>query len=166
MAQPPLTILGAVYGLSDVLQTVKSLVNKKSNILTFEVNNTNLLGDSWPSRVKTFVVVYQYGEQLPQIKIAEESQTVTITYVPTGIYTPSSNVLTILGAAYGRGEMTSKVQSCVVNNHLVIDADNATFFDTWPRKVKTLVIVYQYNNKPPKTHITVEGNKAKIYSLD
>lgn len=162
-AQPQLKIHGAAYGLGDVTDIVRRLV--RNNAVCVKANDT-YFSDTWRGHTKTLVVVYQYGNELPQTAIAnQKNEIMKISYVPTATYQPSCDSLTILGAAYGRGEVTSKVQSLVVNNNLnIIKANDDVFFDTFPGHTKTTVIVYQYGSNPvmaPK--ITEQDGSVAIY---
>jgi len=54
--------------------------------------------------------------------------------------------LHILGAAYGRADVTSKVRSLVnrPNASLSTQFSNAAFGDSWPGTVKSATVVYEY----------------------
>lgn len=85
MEQPTLIILGGIYGLGNVTAKLQSLV--QNNALTVTANNQTF-GDKFPMHVKTLVVVYQYGSDLPQTVIAPENTTINISYVSTAKYQP------------------------------------------------------------------------------
>jgi hypothetical protein len=65
--------------------------------------------------------------------------------------------LTILGAAYGTLDVTSKVQQMVNNDVLVVTADSTTFGDPWVDVPKTLVVVYRYGSRGGGVRISREG---------
>ena len=52
----------------------------------------------------------------------------------------------ILGAAYGKLDVTSKVHAMIHEGILTFDATNALFTDSWHGVTKTLVIVYSKDN--------------------
>ena len=159
---PSLKILGAAYGLGDVTAVVRGKI--ESDTLSVRADNATF-GDQFLGERQSLVVAYQYDNQLPQISIVEEGSRMNISYIPTATYRPNPGTLTILGAAYGLGEMTSKVQSMVANNNLNFTADSKTFFNTFPGHCKSMVIVY-LSAKDDKTkalmHISKEGTTSNI----
>ena len=72
--------------------------------------------------------------------------------------------LTILGAAYGLGDVTGKVRALQYPDKLIVTANNATFTNTWPNVTKTLVVVYQYDvpGHHPEVSIVEEGKEMQI----
>ncbi len=161
MSTPKLKVLGATYGLADETATVSSFINVSANTLSVTADNATF-GDSFPGQTKTLVIVYQYGDQLPQTSITLESGTATIFYIPTAVYEFVPGVLIVLGAAYGRGEMTSKVQSMVRNNTLSFTADNSTFFDTFPGPEKSMVIVFVNGSNPGDFNTSVSREHTQV----
>jgi len=143
---PQLTILKAAYGLEDVTSTVKSLVAKQSGTrLDTTVSNT-IFKDNWPGVSKTLTIVYQYKEFAPQVVVQKDSERVMIAYqTKTEKYVaPSSDTqLQIVGATYGPADVTAKVKARVSDNHLMIDAWNQEFGNTWVNNKKTLTVVYR-----------------------
>ena len=74
----------------------------------------------------------------------------------------SAAPLTILGAAYGKSDVTSKVRAAIKDDSLIISASNNVFGDTFPGNKKSLVIVYRIGNDEPIVLITQEGQVATI----
>lgn len=70
--------------------------------------------------------------------------------------------LIILGAVYGKAEVTEKVCQLVSNNCLQVRAEIATFGDNWHLRSKSLVVVYQYGNFGPEVAIAAEGHMLTI----
>ena len=71
-----LTILGAAYGPRDVTLTVQSLVDEKDGAtLHFKANN-DTFGDPWWGHKKSFVIVYRYGYDAPQVQAIKEGQSI------------------------------------------------------------------------------------------
>ena len=71
IASPPMTILGAAYGLVDVTTKVCALV--KNHSLTVTANN-DTFGDGWHGIEKTLVIAYHYVEQLPKVSYAKQGR--------------------------------------------------------------------------------------------
>ena len=113
---------------------------------------------------KSLVIVYQYGNELPQTAIAQENSSIDVTYVHSNEYVESTDPtkLTIVGAAYGLGNVTSKCQSLVTDNTLNVTANNDTFGDQWPGVHKSLVVVYRYGGNQPITTVTQESKQVDI----
>ena len=160
-----LTILGAVYGIGDVTAKAQSLVS--NNSLSVTADNATF-GDTFYGVVKTLAIIYQYGNQLPQTVIAPENSEISINYVPTATYCPTSdkNTLTIVGAAYGLGEVTSRMQASVSNGNLTTTANttNCSYgIDTFPGNVKVLTVVYQYGSNAMLVSITQENSSTEIH---
>ena len=160
VVSPPLYILGAAYGLGVMTKEVQDLVHNRQ----INIKPVVAFHDTWPGHNKSFVMVYQYGNDKPFLYVSDENAEVSIIYSEHGPYTvdPNPSVLDVIGAAYGLGDVTDKVASRVENNSLDIIAINATFHDTWPGNVKTLVVVYQYGSNNPLVSITQENGKAAI----
>ena len=70
--------------------------------------------------------------------------------------------LTILGAAYGRSDVSSQVRAAIEGNSLSIEASNDVLGDSFFGNKKALVIVYQRDNNEPEVLITPEGRIASI----
>lgn len=144
-----LIILGAAYGPADVTAIVQSLV--QGDTLTVTANNETFT-DTWPDKLKSLAIVYQYSGQSPQVLILPENETETISPPVTSVpMAAAANPcqLTILGAAYGLGNVTDIVQNLIIGGYKVTaPADNEWFSDTWVDVEKTLVIVYSYSSVP------------------
>ena len=109
IVSPPLSIMGAAYGLDVVTDTCVGL----SKNFAFDVQaNNDTFGDGWVGKVKTLIVVYQYGEERPVVAIAEENKQMTWMYSQRSLYFGSTDptTFTILGAAYGPQDVTAVVR--------------------------------------------------------
>jgi len=168
IASPPMYILSAAYGLGDVTDEVIDCI--KNDSLTITPNN-DLFGDRWSGVEKSFTVVYQYGQETPQIKVAKENKEVKIFYRKTDLYLQSTDPrdLTILGASYGPCIVTEKIQKDLVKgNALDIKVENKQFSKEDPccqAKKKSLVVVYSKGCSPPKMKIIEEGHELKIDAI-
>ena len=74
----------------------------------------------------------------------------------------SSSHLNILGAAYGRADVTSQIRSAISNDSLALTASNDILGDSWYGNKKSLVIVYQYDNYRPIILVTAEDQSVSI----
>jgi len=157
-----LTIVKAAYGLAEVTGKVQELVNKEGgHSLNIQVSN-NVFGDTWPGTAKALVVVYQEGSGPVQIAIQKESGALSIGQTPQHL---SPQKLYILKAAWGKGDVTAKVQEFANQQgggSLKVPASNNVFGDTWPGVAKSLVIVYQYGGALPQVAIQKEGAELEI----
>ena len=75
-----LEICAAAYGLCDVTEKVKSLIQPEEQSLKFKASN-DVFGDTWRRHRKTFVIVYRYinAENTDVIKkVAREDDTLDI----------------------------------------------------------------------------------------
>ncbi len=162
---PPLFILGAAYGLEPVTQQVRDLVKNRQLDLTPNVN----LPETWLRNYKSFVMVYQFGNEKPQLFISDEFKKVSIRYEQKEQEEVKINPdqLLILGAAYGLQDVTTNVKSSVYKNELVALVNNTLFGDdaSWRLSSKTLVVVYQYGSSPPVVSITQELKKVEITKI-
>ncbi|CAB4038288.1 Hypothetical predicted protein [Paramuricea clavata] len=161
-ASPPLTILGAAYGLKSVTEKVKALVKNRS-LKAIADNDT--FEDGWPGIVKTLVIVYQYGEEHPSITVVKENHSFELLYSKGNNFQGSTNpsTLTILGAAYGPKNVTDKVQRLAKNGSTPqVKASNAVFGDPWRGQVKSLVIVYRHGSKAPRMQIAAEHSSISV----
>ena len=161
IASPALRILGASYGPADRTEKVASLV--KNTALEVVADNETF-GETWKTKTKTLVVIYQYGEEKPNVAIAEEGHTMSIQYKPGSEYLPPADPtnLDILGAAYGLGDVTGKVKNLIKGNELDFTADNDTLGDTWKTKTKSFTLVYQYGRNQPLQTIAIEDGPVKV----
>ena len=161
IASPPLTILGAAYGLGDVTSKVNELVSDRAFAATA---NNDTFGDHWYKVYKTLVIVYQYGEELPTVVAAKEGYTLQFSYMQKPDFKGSTdpNTLTILGAAYGPDDVTAKVQSLVRGGALNVQASNSIFGDPWFGVHKSLVVVYRYGRNNAGIKIAQEGQAVSL----
>jgi len=121
------------------------------------------LGLELQSPLWLFIQHEGYG---PRVSVTREHNTLHINARPE-VSNPTTvnhpiHQLTIVGAAYGLSEVTSKVRSLVQYEHLDVVASNDVFGDSWFGTWKTLVVVYQYGNGPYRTVIAIEGNRLRI----
>jgi len=154
-------ILGAAYGKANVTEKVRSIVANGNLKLTAE---NNIFGDSWYGVGKSLVIVYQFGDNKPQVGITREQQTLTLSQ-PNQFseWTFMNNgQIQILGAAYGLADVTNQVASKVQGSSLLVRATNQTFGDSWYGTGKTLVVVYQDAQGNINTSIAPEGEAIKI----
>ena len=70
--------------------------------------------------------------------------------------------LTILGAAYGKSDVTSKVRAAVRAGSLTIPVSNDVFGDSFVGNKKSLVIVYRFGNDEPMVIIGQEGQVVTL----
>lgn len=162
IASPPMSILNAAYGLTDVTSKVRSLVKNRS--LTVTANNPTF-DDGWHGHKKTLVVTYQYGEEIPMVAIAKEDEMLEILYSKGDVYIGPTNptVLTILGAAYGPKDVTKNVQHLVKDDTLNVQVKNDVLGgDPWQNIKKSLVVVYQYGRNMPLMKIAPENEDMSI----
>ena len=148
-----LNITGAAYGLGDVTAKAQSLVTSNQEFNQLATNE--VWGDTWKGTKKSLVVVYEYCG-VYMIDIATEGER---------MHFLSSPALSILGAAYGLGDVTPKVNELVLNRSFEATANNDTFGDHWHGVAKTLVIVYQYGEETPTVATAKEGDELQfLYS--
>ncbi len=70
--------------------------------------------------------------------------------------------LLILGATYGKANVTNKVRAMVANETLTVTAAYGVFGDNWPGTQKTFVLVYRYADQAPRTLVLTEGQSSTI----
>lgn len=71
--------------------------------------------------------------------------------------------LRILGAAYGRADMTNSLNSKVLSSQtLRVSASNSVFGDPWRGVKKTLVVVYEQKGYLPRIRIVKEHRTLTI----
>ncbi|OOW65214.1 hypothetical protein Xmlh_20825 [Xanthomonas axonopodis pv. melhusii] len=163
-----LNIVAATYGLKDVTAQVAALVNRNAAPQTLSVAANNAtFTDTWPNHAKVLTVVYRYDDGATRTVAAKEGATLSVgatefaqADAQAGDIAATGPVLTIWGASYGPVDVTAKVQGLVQQSDqtLNITANNATFTDTWPNNVKTLVVVASYTGQVPFIDIVVEGS--------
>jgi hypothetical protein len=163
IASPPLTILGAAYGLKNVTEILTKLLK---NLSLKVIANNDTFEDGWRGHDKTLVTVYQYGEEHPSIALVKEKRQLHILYCNAekdfhGSTNPGT--LTILGAAYGPSDVTRQVQSLVKDGSaLKFKASNDVFGDTWRGHTKSFVIVYRYGRNTPLMQIAAENSYISV----
>ncbi|HEX8366017.1 MAG TPA: hypothetical protein VF603_12125 [Allosphingosinicella sp.] len=155
-----LTIWGASYGPADVTAIVRARVGGDQT-LGFTADNATF-GDSWPGVRKTCVIVSSYGRAGLDTDIVIESAASS---------TMPGDDLQILGAAYGKADVTAIVAAAVDRhadpNTLDIAADNATFGDGWPGIPKTLTLVCRFGSDgAPVVKVAREGERLTIGAAD
>lgn len=159
---PHLRILGATYGPADVTAVVAGRVDANQELRIMATND--IFRDPWIGHRKALVVVFQYGDELPQTAIVQEGAPLTLTYIPQPHFEAATdpNHLVILGAAYGLGNVTNRIVGLVHDNALLVTADNQTFGDLWPGIVKTLTVVFQFGTGPAKVQVCKENERLGI----
>ncbi|MEA3015346.1 MAG: hypothetical protein QOI38_68 [Sphingomonadales bacterium] len=156
-----LTIWGASYGPADVTAALRARVGGDQT-LGFTADNATF-GDSWPGVRKTCVIVSSYGGGggLDTDIVIESAASATM---------PGDD-LQILGAAYGKADVTGAVAAAVDRNAdpntLAVAADNATFGDSWPGIPKTLTLVCRYGSDgAPVVKVAREGERLAVGAAD
>jgi hypothetical protein len=149
---PPLQILGATYGTTDVTQALAAQV--RNGTLEVEAHNRLAAADPWPGVRKTLAVVFRYGDDTrePGTVVAIEYTVLTINpdMAPAQVAGTSKRYgLHVLGAAYGLGDRTQLARESVDQDALRRTADDGTWGDTWPGWPKTLTVVYQIDGGRP-----------------
>jgi len=139
-----LVILLAAYGPVDFTDVVRNHVS--NNSLTIDASN-GVFGDPWYGTQKSLVIIYQYGDSKPIVATAPEGSKITIVPAEENHQPwnpPSVGELSILGAAYGLADVTTKVTSQIQQNRLSFTSNNPTLADGWFGVYKTFVMAYQY----------------------
>lgn len=159
--RPPLRILSATWGLSNVTAKVQATVYRRT--LTIQAANA-VLGDGWPGVPKSLVVVYQYGTEQPQMAIAAEGATLNIDYAAQPPFEPSPDprALYVVKAAYGRSDVTAKVTSAVQNNVLALVPNDALFGDSWPGVRKSFSLTYSWGPTAPLNLVVAESTRVEL----
>jgi len=149
---PPqgLKLCAAVYGLQDITEPVGLKLSMNNEPIDFTVSDS-LFGDGWPGVRKTLVVVYLDEYYFPIVKVWEEGQHVKI----------GGAELKILGASYGKTDVTRQVRKLMINDTVKLAVNNNVFQDSLPGP-KTLVVVYQHGNNKPEIAIAKEGENLEI----
>ena len=70
-------------------------------------------------------------------------------------------VLSILGAAYGPCDVTTEIRAMRKEQALSVKASNSVFGNSWSGETKTLVVVYLYDDEPPRVKF-VKQNETLI----
>ena len=164
-----LQIVGAVYGLGSVTDTVIDQVDRSSTPQSLTVVASNdVFGDTWPGTPKTLTVAYRWGDTgAVCVGVVKEGETLTIgeaeyeqaQQLPPVV--PSTDpTLSILAASYGPSVVTATLQADIdpATQSVAVVADNATFGpDPWPGVPKTLVVVAVCTGQVPYVDIVQEG---------
>jgi len=160
---PTLEVLGATYGPANVTDNVRALI--KDNGLKFTVSNS-ILGDPWFGVVKSFMVVYKYGNSLSITKIFKENESFEIKYDMNQDIPDATNYqeggFYILGASYGLGDVTTKCRSNIQDKKLKVTANNKTFCDYWYGTKKILSVVYKDGKSSIKVATAKENEGLSI----
>jgi hypothetical protein len=160
--RPPLRILSGYWGQLDVTAILQANIRQRT--LTIGASDATF-GDGWPGVTKSLSVVYQYGDETPQLAIAEEGATLAIDYHGfVGRYTPPPDprALNVLKASYGRADVTSKVASLVRDDELQFTADNALFGDSWPQVPKSFTMAYSWGPTAPRHLMVPERASVRV----
>ena len=129
--------------------------------LNFTADNATF-GDSWPGVPKTCVIVSSYQGSGAVTDIVLETRASS---------TMPGADLQILGAGYGRADVTAAVARAVDRqadpNTLDIAAVNGTFGDSWPGVPKTLTVVFRFGSDgAPAVRTAREGTRLTIGAED
>ena len=164
-----LQIVGAVYGLGSVTDTVIDQVDRSSTPQSLTVVASNdVFGDTWPGTPKTLTVAYRWGDTgAVCVGVVEEGATLTVgeaEYEQAQQLPPvvpaADATLSILAANYGPSVVTATLQADIdpATQSVAVVADNATFGpDPWPNVPKTLVVVAACTGQVPYVDIVQEG---------
>ena len=142
--RPPLQILLATWGMNVVTDQVQAATFRRT--LTIAASS-ELLGDGfWPDVTKSLDVIYQYGDEKPQLAIVTDGQTLSIDYQPQGPFEPSPDprALNVIKAAYGRRDVTATVAGLVTPNGLQFEVSASLFGDNWPGTRKSFAMAYSW----------------------
>lgn len=164
-----LQIVGAVYGLGSVTDTVIDQVDRSSTPQSLTVVASNdVFGDTWPGTPKTLTVAYRWGDAgAVCVGVVCEGATLAIgeaeyeqaQQLPPVVPTTDAS-LSILAASYGPSVVTATLQADIdpSTQSVAVVADNATFGpDPWPGVPKTLVVVADCTGQVPYVDIVQEG---------
>jgi hypothetical protein len=148
-----LTVWGAAYGPADATAAVRARVGG-DQVLGFTADNATF-GDSWPGVRKTCVVVSSYQGSGP----------VTDIIIETGASsTMPGGDLQILGAAYGKADVTATVAGAVDRR---ASPNGLDIGDSWPGFPKTLTVVFRFGSDgAPAIRIAREGERLAIGAAD
>lgn len=164
IACPPLTVLGAAYGLRTVTDQVSKCIDSGENL--YGTANNKTFGDGWKGTTKSFMAVCQYGNEMPIVVATKEKVNFRVSYTSKPVFVAPSDprALIILGATYGPADVTSKIQELVGAQggySLEVKASNSLFGDSWPHQRKSFTVVYRHGADTPQVS-TVEENQTLI----
>ncbi|MBV9822774.1 MAG: hypothetical protein JO144_11085 [Actinobacteria bacterium] len=164
-----LQIIGAVYGLGSVTDTVIDLVDRSTTPQSLTVVASNdVFGDTWPGNEKTLTVAYRWGDTgAVCVGVVEENQTLTVgeaeyeqaQQLPP-VVPPADATLSVLAATYGPSVVTATVAGLVdpATQSVSVVADTVTIGDSWEGVVKTLVVVADCTGQVPYVDIVQEND--------
>lgn len=161
--RPPMEILSAFWGLSDVTPVVQSQISRRA--LTVQASN-DVYGDGWPGVAKTLDVVYQYADRAPQLACAKEGETLSVDFDPaTPAYHPPADprTLNIIRAAFGPADVTAKIPQPAPNQTSVsfVPSDDL-FGDSWPGVQKSCAVTYSWGPSAVSRMVAAEGQTMTI----
>lgn len=150
-----ITILGAAYGPSDVTDKVVKRMNNGG----LDITATNeVFGDSWYGIRKVLTIVYRNPNGEIKTVFAEEGHRVKIEAPP--------QIPTILGAAYGKYNVTDQISASVADGCLEVLADNNVLGDGFENNQKSLVVVSRFGHSKPQVGIVKEHQTLKIHQIN
>lgn len=171
--QAPLVILGAAYtgapaGKEDVTSTVRSWVREDQILRGWTPAELGATGDG---NGHVLVIVYRYGNGPARTKIVHTGWAIELwPRVDDRLQgspcrmAPDPAQLTILGAAYGRNDVTLKARSRVAKDRLYVDVNDVTWdhAGSTTASARSLVVVYQVGDGPPIVHVTAFARRAYV----
>lgn len=159
--RPPFQVLSARWGVEDVTNTVQDAVRRRA--LTVDATRA-VLGDGGLSGPLSLTVVSQYGTEVPRTSIAVEDETLSIDYVVAAHYDPPPDptALNVVGATYGRADVTEQVRDLVSADTLDLTADNQTFGDSWHGVQKSFTLTYGWGPAQPTSLAVAENATVDV----
>lgn len=169
----PLTILGAAYtgapaGQEDVTATVRGWVREHQILRGWSPAEFGAAGDG---SGQLLVIVYRHGHGPARTKIVPTGWSIELwprvddrMQATTSPDAQAPAQMTILGATYGRRDVTSAARSMTRDDRLYADVDDTTWGDGWlaPGAPRSLVVVYQIGDGAPVVHVTASGKRAFV----
>lgn len=169
----PLTILAAAYtghkdGQEDVTARIRSWVSEQQILAWWRPVDLGAQGDGWGH---VLVIVYRYGDGPARTMILPTGWAIELSpreddrhHAGSSAPRPAADQLTILGAAYGRSDVTAAARAKVnADNRLYADVTDAEWGHAGPTiSTKPLVVVYQLGSGPPIIHLTRSTKRAFI----
>ncbi|NOK34390.1 hypothetical protein D7W79_02260 [Corallococcus exercitus] len=165
--RPPLRVLSAFWGLSDVTSIAQDKVRRRTlNVVANEDVFGTPEGPSAPETA-TLSLAYQYGDEQPKFLVVPAGDAVVVDYSysaqrPPYRPPPDPLTLTVLGAAYGKADVTAQVRALVKANALQITPNNALFVDSWPNVPKTFAMTYAWGPDVPVGRVVEEGTQFTV----
>lgn len=172
-AQTNLTILAAAYtgapaGKEDVTATVRGWVREHQILRGWTPAEFGAAPDAG---AQALVIVYRYGQGPARTKIVPTGWSVELwprvedrTQGPELREDHGPAQLTILGAAYGRRDVTTTARTLAADGRLYADVDDATWGpgSVFPGVPSSLVVVYQVGDSAPVVHLSAPGKRAFV----